>query len=183
MTYQPKIYRKQGAAEFVVASSGTITIESGGKLDIQSGSTFTLAGTVALTGSMTASSAGSITVSSSAYAAFPYQSLGSSQTATPIRQTGCTLLTGTTTGPTYILGAPSAAGIPKWVILNPSSSGATHRCVVSTSAWTGKVTHHSATGDKLTLDTSSQGGALLISSGTSEWRVVNAFAIKEPSIA
>jgi len=31
-TYDPKVYRKQGGDEFVVASGGTLTIESGGQL-------------------------------------------------------------------------------------------------------------------------------------------------------
>lgn len=155
MTYQPKIYRRQGGAEMVVASGGDITVESGGSLKIDAG----------------------------AYVATPYQSLGSSQTATAINEAGATLLTGTTTGPTYVLGPPSAAGVAKWVVLNPTSSGATHRCVVSSSAWSGKITHHSATGDKLTLNTSAQAAAFLVSSGTSEWRVLMGFAIKEPAIS
>jgi len=32
-TYQPKVYRKQGGAEFVVASGGKITLESGATFD------------------------------------------------------------------------------------------------------------------------------------------------------
>ena len=31
-TYNPKVYRKQGGDEFVVASGGTLTVESGGQL-------------------------------------------------------------------------------------------------------------------------------------------------------
>lgn len=155
MTYQPKIYRQQGGATLTVASGGTIGVASGG----------------------------SLTVAAGAYMSQPYQSLGSSQTATSINIDGVTLLTGTTTGPTYIIGAPSVAGIAKWLVLNPSSSGATHRCVVSSSAWSGKITHHSATGDKLTLNTSAQAAALMVSSGTTEWRVVTGFALKEPAIS
>lgn len=36
-TYQPKVYRKQGGDEMVVASGGKIVIESGGELEVQSG--------------------------------------------------------------------------------------------------------------------------------------------------
>ncbi len=36
-TYQPKIYRKQGGDEFVVANGGAITVESGGDVNIESG--------------------------------------------------------------------------------------------------------------------------------------------------
>lgn len=34
-TYQPKVYRKQGGDELVVASGGSITVESGGALDLE----------------------------------------------------------------------------------------------------------------------------------------------------
>jgi len=37
MTYQPKVYKKQGGAEMVVASGGTLTLESGSTLTIASG--------------------------------------------------------------------------------------------------------------------------------------------------
>jgi len=36
MSYQPKVYKKAGGDELVVASGGKITIESGGELDIKS---------------------------------------------------------------------------------------------------------------------------------------------------
>lgn len=32
MTYQPKVYRKQGGDELVVASGGEVNVESGGKV-------------------------------------------------------------------------------------------------------------------------------------------------------
>ena len=162
MSYQPKIYRKQGGSDLVVASGGQIDIESGGHIDLESG--------------------GYLAAAAGGYIANPYQALGSSQTATAIVNSGVTVLTGTTTGPTYVLPAPAAAGVAKWVVLNPTSSGATHRCVVSTSAAGVKITHHSNDGDKLTLNTSAQGSALMVASGTSEWRVVGAWAVQDPAI-
>ena len=36
-TYQPKVYRKQGGDELVVASGGKITVESGGVVDVAGG--------------------------------------------------------------------------------------------------------------------------------------------------
>ena len=36
MSYQPKVYRKQGGDEIVVASGGKITLESGGEIDLES---------------------------------------------------------------------------------------------------------------------------------------------------
>lgn len=35
MSYQPKVYKKQGGDEFVVASGGKITVESGGEIDLK----------------------------------------------------------------------------------------------------------------------------------------------------
>lgn len=40
-TYQPKVYRKQGGDEEVVASGGAVTVESGGGVTVQSGGTIT----------------------------------------------------------------------------------------------------------------------------------------------
>lgn len=37
MSYQPKVYRKQGGNELVVASGGKITVESGGEINDPSG--------------------------------------------------------------------------------------------------------------------------------------------------
>lgn len=36
-TYQPKVYRKQGGDEQVIASGGTVTVESGGEIDASAG--------------------------------------------------------------------------------------------------------------------------------------------------
>ncbi len=41
-TYQPKVYRKQGGDELVVASGGKITVESGGEIAIDSGGTLNM---------------------------------------------------------------------------------------------------------------------------------------------
>lgn len=41
MSYQPKVYKKQGGAEMVVASGGKITVESGGEVELASGSILT----------------------------------------------------------------------------------------------------------------------------------------------
>ena len=42
MSYQSKVYRKQGGEEFVVADGGKITVESGGEIEIQSGGAMNL---------------------------------------------------------------------------------------------------------------------------------------------
>jgi hypothetical protein len=36
-TYQPKVYKKQGGDELVVANGGALTVESGGTVDLESG--------------------------------------------------------------------------------------------------------------------------------------------------
>lgn len=41
-SYQPKVYRKQGGDELVVASGGKITVESGGEIEFASGGLATL---------------------------------------------------------------------------------------------------------------------------------------------
>ena len=38
MSYQPKVYRKQGGDEQIIASGGKQTVESGGVADFQAGS-------------------------------------------------------------------------------------------------------------------------------------------------
>ena len=43
-TYQPKIYRKQGGAEQVIADGGKQTVESGGVIEIESGGALKLDG-------------------------------------------------------------------------------------------------------------------------------------------
>jgi len=42
-TYQPKVYRKQGAEELIIADSGLLAVEPGGDIDIQAGGTFSMA--------------------------------------------------------------------------------------------------------------------------------------------
>lgn len=47
MSYQPKIYKKDGGDTQVVASGGEVQVESGGELNIASGGTISAAGTQA----------------------------------------------------------------------------------------------------------------------------------------
>jgi hypothetical protein len=185
MTYQPKVYREQGGNKLVVASGGSLQLDSGSSCSMATNLEVASGGSLAVAsgGNIAVASGGAVTVAAGAYQTMPYQTLTSTQTGTAINTYGVTMLGGTTTGPTYTLAAPSAAGQFKWLILNPSSSGATHRCVVSSSAWSGKITHHSATGDKITLNTSAQWAAMLVASGTTEWRVTLAYGVKEPAIS
>lgn len=43
MSYQAKVYRKQGGEELVVADGGKILVESGGTIEVESGGTMTIA--------------------------------------------------------------------------------------------------------------------------------------------
>ena len=43
-SYSPKVYKKQGGNELVVASGGVVTVESGGILEVNTGGTITVNG-------------------------------------------------------------------------------------------------------------------------------------------
>lgn len=53
MSYQTKVYKKQGGAELVVGSGGSVTVESGGTVTVQSGGTLALESGSTLTRSKT----------------------------------------------------------------------------------------------------------------------------------
>lgn len=134
MSYQPSVYRKQGGAELVIASSGVLTVETGGYLKV------------------------------------PVQSLGTSQTATAVTNYGISKLTGSTTGPVFTMAAPSAAGLVKYLVLNPTSTGATHRCVVYAGSTGCSV--NSTGANQITLTTSAKTATTLVSLTTASWREV-----------
>ena len=161
-TYQPKVYKNSGGNNLVVASSGTITVESGGIVNVESG------------GSIALASGGTLTYASGAYQAVPYQTLGTSQTATPVTNYGLTALTGTTTGPTYSLAAPTAAGMMKYLALTATSSGVTNRANVA-SASTG-VSIDTTGGNQITFATSALRGVTLVSASATAWRIVGTYS-------
>lgn len=143
--YSPKIYKKQGGLEQVISSGGTQTIESGGIVNYQSGGYFKV----------------------------PVQTLTSTQTATNATNFGLTVLTGTTTGPTYTLAAPSAAGLMKQFSMTSSSSGATHRAVIRSNS-TG-VSFDTTGGNQVTMATSAVRGLTLVSQSTAAWRITGVY--------
>lgn len=159
MSYNAKVYRKQGGDELVVAS--------GGKLTLESGSSFTLASDLELaSGSKVSYAAGS-------YFQVPIQTLTSTQTATNITNFGLSVLTGTTTGPTYTLAAP-VVGLTKYLSLTHSSSGATHRAVVNSN--TTGVSFDTTGGNQLTFATSALRGISLVAQTTAKWRIVGTYS-------
>lgn len=143
--YHRGVYRAQGGDELVVASSGAITVQSGGIVNYQAGG----------------------------YFKYPVQSLGSSQTATTVTNFGLTVLTGTTTGPTFTMAAP-VVGLDKQISLSHSSSGATHRAVLRSNS-TG-VSFDTTGGNQLTFATSALRGASLIAETTAKWRIVGVYS-------
>ena len=145
MTYNSKVYRKQGGNEQVIADGGYQTIESGGYVNYQTGGYYKL----------------------------PVQSLGSSQTATTVTNFGLTVLTGTTTGPVFAMAAP-IVGLPKFVSLSHSSSGATHRCVLRSN--TTGVSFDTTGGNQITFATSALRGVTLIAETTAKWRVAGVYS-------
>lgn len=159
MSYQPAIYRAQGGAELVLDSSGfgrgagTLTVKSGGTVNLESGAALNLASGSAL--------------------ASPVQALGSSQTATTVTNFGLTVLTGTTTGPTFTMAAP-VVGYRKSLSLSHSSSGATHRAVVRSNS-TG-VSFDTTGGNQVTLATSALRGITLEAQSTTKWRIVGVYS-------
>lgn len=153
MSYNSAIYRTQGGKELVVTSSGDITVQSGGAITLQSGA--------------------SLVYNSGAYDTVPIQTLTSTQTATNAVNSGLTVLTGTTTGPTYTLAAP-VVGVRKFVSLTHSSSGATHRAVLNSNS-TG-VSFDTTGGNQLTFATSALRGISLVAQTTAKWRIVGTYS-------
>lgn len=145
MSYISKVYRKQGGDEQVIASGGIQTVESGGQVNYQAGGYYT----------------------------YPIQTLGSSQVATNITNFGLTRITGTTTGPTYTLAAPKV-GLTKYISLNATSSGVTHRAVVNTN--TTGVSIDTTGGNQLTFATSALRGISLVAYTTAAWKIVGVYS-------
>jgi len=150
-SYQPGIYRKKGALELVVASGGAITVESGGSINVQSG--------------------GTIAVSTGGYLSNTVQTVGSS--ATTISAHGVSLITATTLGPTYLIANP-VTGVAKYLVLVPTSSGATNRAIIAPAS-TG-VSFGTTGQNQITLATSAMRNATLIGISTAAYRVVGAFS-------
>jgi hypothetical protein len=191
-SYQPAVYRKQGGDELVVASSGLLTVESGGEIEMESGSSMTFAsgsGLALASGSsfscatnLEIASGGSIVMNSAAAMTVPYVAVSS--TATTITNSGVSWITGTTAGPDYAMAAPTRSGLWKLLVLNASSSGATHRASIYTGS-TGRLISFSGavTGNTLTLATSNSWNAELVSAGTSGWVCVRHGGVSEPALS
>lgn len=162
MTYQSKVYRKQGGADLVIASGGTVALESG--------STMTIAGNVAISGEQNITG----------YSRIPYQALSTTQVATPITNYGVTVVAiSTAAAAAYTLAAPTAAGMLKEIIASPTSAGT---CSVYTGSTGLPIIHDTATGNTVTLGATRQ-SVTLLSLGTSAWRLLRQYLVPAPSLS
>lgn len=155
MTYQPAVYRQQGGDSLIVASSGTVTVESGGTLNVDSGGKFFC----------------------------DPQILTSATVTTVITPSGATFLTGSTTGPTYLLPTP-VAGYSKDLALIATSSGVTHRAVVYCNS-TGRTIGNIAGdyGNSMTFATSACTAARLVASSSLAWRIIGYAGAAVPALS
>lgn len=158
MTYQPAVYRQQGGDSLIVASSGTVTVNSGGTINVDSG--------------------GILSLDSGAIYYETAQTLAVANVATPVTANGFTLLTATTTGPSYTLAAPTYAGQAKDIAITATSSGVTHRAVLyagSTDKTFGQLAGDM--GNTLTFASSTCHGVRLRASSTTAWRIVGFYPV------
>lgn len=166
-TYQPKVYRDSGGDRW--------NCVSGGQINIESGSSFVVATDleIASGGSLSIQSGGSVSVSAGGQLKVPIQTLTSTQTATNATNFGLTVLSATTTGPTYTLAAP-VVGLTKYLSITHTSSGATHRAVLRSN--TTGVSFDTTGGNEITFATSALRGATLVAQTTAAWRIVGTYS-------
>lgn len=183
--YQNAVYRAKGGSELVVESSGTLTVKSGGAVAIDSGSTVTFSGATAVAsgGSITVASGGTLNIDSGGISFCDPQTLTSATVATTMTPSGATFLTGTTTGPTYLLPTP-VAGYAKDLVLIATSSGVTHRAVVYCNS-TGRTIGNIAgdVGNTMTFATSACTAARLVASSSLAWRLVGYAGAAVPALS
>lgn len=95
-----------------------------------------------------------------------------STSATALTAAGLSLVAGTTVGPTYLIANP-LTGVMKYISLNASSSGATHRAIIAPAS-TG-VSFDTTGANQITLSTSAIRGVTLMGASTSSWRTVGVY--------
>ncbi len=169
VSYQPKVYRKQGGDESVVANGGTHTIESGGTLSLEAGATFTNAATQANSGAIT--NTGTITNSSDGQF---IDSLTTASTEQVLPAYGISLIGSTSDATTmeYGLNRPGTAGVRKTLVCRTASSTGTVSVISATAAGAVCKFHRSLT--KLTFKTAAAAGLALdlIGETSTSWSIV-----------
>ena len=151
-TYQPKVYTKQGAAEYVVASSGAVTVESGGQIDVESG------------GRIDIEDNGYIAIADGGYISEP---VVTDTTAAALETSGVSLVQTTTAKRLYQLGAPTP-GVRK--IVYATVVGATGYASIASTGnpfeVTGSSTHKY-------MRITANGGFEAIGRSTSRWFILS----------
>ncbi len=156
-TYAPKVYRKQGGDEQVIASGGTQTIESGGTVEYEAGSTLTNAATQTNTGTVTNSAA-------------VVNTLTTASTAQTLLGYGTSLIGSTAAGAlAYNLNRPGTAGARKTLCIRASTGAVT----VISSTVTAQLCKFHRTLTTLTFGANADGIALdLIGETSTSWSIV-----------
>lgn len=164
-TYQPKIYRSEGGDKLTAASGGSVVLESGSSVSVATDLE------IASGGRLVIQSGGSIAFSTGSQATHPVQTAAT--TATVISAIGLTVVEGTTAGPTFLIANP-ITGQFKGLSLTHSSSGATHRALISPASTA--VSFDTTGGNQITLATSAARGVLLWGASTSSYRIVGVYS-------
>jgi hypothetical protein len=115
--------------------------------------------------------AGSVAVSSGGYISSEIVQTAATS-ATVINAYGLTIVTGTTVGPTFLISNP-ITGVPKYINLAASSSGATHRAIIAPAS-TG-VSFDTTGENNITLATSAIRGVTLVGASTTAWKCVGTY--------
>ena len=164
-TYQPKVYRKQGGAEFVVASSGAVTVESGGQIDLESG------------GRLDVESGGYIPISSGGQMAIPVTS--STSNDAPIPNYGLCVIraAAATASDCREVAAPTRAGLVLHLVANCAATGV-NVCVASGTSLADIIIRDQSGTEKpiWQLGKASTQKVTLVSANTSEWYVTGPVA-------
>ena len=187
-SYQPKVYRKQGGDELVVASGGTITVESGGTLALEDGATLSSSGDISyenvtiistgtLTNEGTIANEGALTnpgtITNSSDGQF-IDSLTTASTEQVLPAYGASLIGSTADATTmeYGLNRPGTAGVRKTLVCRTASSTGTVSVISATAA--GQVCKFHRTLTKLIFKTSAASGMALdlIGETSTSWSIV-----------
>jgi len=161
-TYQPLVYLKQGSTEFIVASSGLITVESGGEITIESG------------GGMDIESGGDITVEEGGKIVWPTagatSSASGSTTLSELTNNGLSFITSSGDARKLHLAAPYAGAV-KWIF---NTAGSTGMCYYISTSDAGIITTGAASTAHLMIIEGTTSGALagwcqLIGKSTDRW--------------
>ena len=147
-SYQPKIYRSQGADELVITSSGTLTMSG----------TMAASGTHTVTGTLDVDSG---TVS------WPKYDATTSNTSVDLPTWGFVTLTGSSTGPVWNLDVPTINRPPLDIYVKSVGNAGSATISSTVDISSGKNRYKAdAIGDGLSLSATSTGWVILTNTGS-----------------